>query len=1418
MDLREQAKALGIAVDFYTIDGEHHALDEAQLSAFIALLAAPTQGDYAGSLLLEASGGELELPKQAFPVVAVDMLDETYARVAGLEANVETQTLHYPALDYGYYTLRVAGEHQRAIYQCIVAPAKVYTAPALETAPQTGLTLQFYGLRSARNWGIGDFADLSRLLESVGKADLTFIGINPLHALFTSHPASASPYSPSSRIWLNPLYLAVDEIPAFQQSDAAQSWFSSAPIQAKLGALRESETVDYAAVWALKKAALQQAFAAFCKDARHAAAREAFAIFQAQKEVALKYFALFEAIDNELNLGNGGGWSNWPAEFQDSESACVQGFLATHQEEVTFYQWLQWLCDVQLTALQSKAKSVGVALGIYGDLAVGCARGGADTWVRRRDYSLAASIGAPPDPLGPVGQNWQLPPFNPQQLNVTGFAAFITLLRANMRLYGVIRIDHVMSLSRLWWILGDESAQTGAYVQYPLAHLMAILAIESHRARCTVIGEDLGTVSDALRASLAQYGVYSYCVLYFMQQQQTFIAPNRYPKRALSVTSNHDLAPLSGFWQGADIAQFAKLGVYDEATAAQAHSAREVQKQALFQAIKQAGVVPWNTPYRAELTPALATAIQVFAASAASQLHALQLENVLGMTANFNLPGVAAGYPNWAVKLPLTLAQLEEAAPLTLLRQKIRDNTTMQENLSQLQAAPYPPLDAQEVTTIDALFAARCGDPFAYLGVHELASGKTVIRSMQPQAQEVFVYAKNHTACVAKLQAIDARGLFAGEVDKDALAAGYVLDVVYADGAHQRKEDVYAFWSHLQELDAWLFAEGKHRRPFEMLGAHRVAVAGVAGVKFSVWAPNAKRVSVVGDFNFWDGRMHPMRFHQKIGVWEIFIPDVDVGALYKYEVLGADDVVRLKADPLAFAAQLRPDTASIVAPLPEKIPTDAARGVRNHTNQPISIFEVHLGSWRRHLEDDSCLSYAELAQDLVAYVKDMGFTHIECLPLAEYPFDDSWGYQATGLYAPTARYGSPEMLKALLESAHAAGINVILDWVVGHFPTDDYGLARFDGTHLYEYANPQEGFHQDWNTLIYNFSRDEVRNYLSANALYWIERFGFDGLRVDAVASMIYRDYSRPQGEWVPNRYGGRENLEAIDFLRTTNTMLHQEAANSVTFAEESTSFTGVTAESGLNFNYKWNMGWMNDTLRYMQEDPLYRCYHHDLMTFGMAYHYSERFVLPLSHDEVVHGKRSMLSKMPGDRWQQFANLRAYYGFMYAHPGKKLLFMGNEFAQVREWNFHHSLDWHLLEENQDAGHRGMQAWVKALNQVYRVLPALSELDQAPTGFDWLVVDDKENSVFVFERIDSAGNRVIAVSNFTPQVLKNYRFGVNQAGRYSVVLNSDDEKFHGSGVGSAAVESEAIASHQRAQSITLTIGPLATLYLQWQREA
>lgn len=716
--------------------------------------------------------------------------------------------------------------------------------------------------------------------------------------------------------------------------------------------------------------------------------------------------------------------------------------------------------------------------------------------------------------------------------------------------------------------------------------------------------------------------------------------------------------------------------------------------------------------------------------------------------------------------------------------------------------------------TIDALVNGNHADPFAVLGMHETGDGLAV-RAWLPGAVSAAVIDRASGRAVAALERIDARGLFAGAVPRRRNRFAYRLRVDW--GTHtQALDDAYRFGPVLGDMDVWLLGEGTHRRPYEVLGAHPMELDGVAGVHFAVWAPNAQRVSVVGSFNNWDGRRHVMRRRAELGVWEIFVPHAASGDLYKFEIKGPDGALHLKADPFAFRAQLRPDTASVVHGLPPICASAAARQRANGFAAPMSIYEVHPGSWRRMPEEgDRWLTYRELAEQLIPYVKVMGFTHVELLPVSEHPFDGSWGYQPTGLYAATSRFGTPDDFRYFVDTAHANGIGVIVDWVPAHFPTDAHGLARFDGTCLYEHEDPREGFHQDWNTLIYNYGRSEVANFLIGNALFWIERYGVDGLRVDAVASMLYRDYSRAEHEWIPNRYGGRENLEAIDFLRRMNETVGAERPEAVVMAEESTSFPNVSRpvqSGGLGFQYKWNMGWMNDTLAYMREDPVNRKYHHDKLTFGMLYAFSENFVLPLSHDEVVHGKGSLLAKMPGDEWQRFANLRAYYGFMWGHPGAKLLFMGGEFAQAAEWDADRSLDWHLL---QYPLHAGVQRLVRDLNLALRHENALHTLNFDASGFEWISPDDRDNSVFAFLRRGADGSIVVVVSNFTPVPRHDYRIGAPRAGRYREIVNSDLAEYGGSGLTNGTLHTEAEPVHGRAQSLRLTLPPLATVMLKFE---
>ncbi len=725
-------------------------------------------------------------------------------------------------------------------------------------------------------------------------------------------------------------------------------------------------------------------------------------------------------------------------------------------------------------------------------------------------------------------------------------------------------------------------------------------------------------------------------------------------------------------------------------------------------------------------------------------------------------------------------------------------------------------LEAEDARRISA---GTHADPFSVLGVHEV-DGRQTVRVFMPDATGVELLDPSTRRRIATLRQVSgAPGVFVGQAARRGKPFAYLLRIFHGDG-QRVADDPYRYGPVLGELDEHLIGEGAHLDLWKALGAHVMTHEGTEGTHFAVWAPNARRASVVGDFNCWDGRRHVMRLRGRTGVWETFVPGVGEGASYMYELLGPDGrLLPQRADPFGFGSEHPPRTASVVRRLDAHAWEDeqwiSSRAARQGIDQPISVYEVHLGSWRRVPEEgDRPLSYVEHARHLVGYARDMGFTHIELMPVAEFPFDGSWGYQPVGLYAPTVRHGTLEEFRHLVEACHAAGIGLILDWVPGHFPGDPHGLGRFDGTPLYEHRDPREGFHPDWNTLIYNYGRREVSNYLVANALYWLKEHHVDGLRVDAVASMLYRDYSRKEGEWIPNRHGGRENLEAISFMQRTNAAAYGDVPGIMMVAEESTAFPGVSRpvdRGGLGFGFKWNMGWMNDTLSYMREDPVHRKHHHHKMTFGLQYAFSENFILPLSHDEVVHGKGSMIDKMPGNGLDKFANLRAYYGFMWGHPGKKLVFMGCEFAHGAEWNHDSSLDWSLLESDL---HGGMQRLVRDLNALYRSAPGLHRRDCRPDGFAWIEDGACEESILAWLRRGGDGiPPVLVVCNFTPVERRDRRIGVPEPGRWVELLNTDAAAYGGGGRGNAGgADSERVAASGCEHSLCLTLPPLSTLFL------
>ncbi|UHD18782.1 1,4-alpha-glucan branching protein GlgB [Thiocapsa bogorovii] len=712
---------------------------------------------------------------------------------------------------------------------------------------------------------------------------------------------------------------------------------------------------------------------------------------------------------------------------------------------------------------------------------------------------------------------------------------------------------------------------------------------------------------------------------------------------------------------------------------------------------------------------------------------------------------------------------------------------------------------------LQRIIEARHHDPFEVLGRH-LEGDRAVVRAFLPGAESVTLVEASEP--FARIEGTD---LFLWEGSASKVPERYRIDWVDAAGEHHVHHDPYCFPPQLPDFDLHLFGEGRHWHAYRFLGSHLTDVDGVSGVQFAVWAPSAERVSVVGDFNQWDGRAHPMRVRGGTGVWELFIPGIGQGGFYKYEIRDRATNIHVKIDPYAQAFQERPQTAGFICPESRFRWADqgwlAARAESDWQHRPFSVYEVHLGSWQRGANGEF-LNYRVLAKQLADYVTELGFTHIELLPITEHPLDASWGYQCTGYFAPSARFGSPDDFRFFVDYLHRRGIGVLLDWVPAHFPKDAYALARFDGTALYEHADPRMGEHKDWGTLIFNFGRNEVKNFLLSSALYWLDEFHLDGLRVDAVASMLYLDYSRNAGEWIPNKYGGNENLEAVDFIRQLNTVTHEQHPGTLMIAEESTAWPAVSRPTylgGLGFSMKWNMGWMHDTLSYMQKDPIYRHYHHDLLTFGLLYAFTENFVLPFSHDEVVHGKKSMLDKMPGDAWQKFASLRLLYTFMFSYPGKKLLFQGCEFAHGAEWDFDEAMDWDLLERPQ---HEGIKQIVADLNRLYREQPALYEVDFDSSGFEWIDCHDSSQSVLSYLRKDLSGKQIVAAAfNFTPVPRTNYRIGVPEPGFYREALNSDAELYGGSNVGNqGGVEAEPVSWMGRPYSIPIALPPLAGLIL------
>jgi alpha-1,4-glucan:alpha-1,4-glucan 6-glycosyltransferase/4-alpha-glucanotransferase len=1195
----------------------------------------------------------------------------------------------------GYYTFTARVRGRVRTTTVIVAPSNGARGRFADDWRAFGLVAPLFSLHSQRSWGSGDLTDLDELGRLAAAEQASVVATLPLLAGFGPEPFEASPYRPLSREFWHERWIDVERVPELAWSPAAHALLDGPYAPARRAAWVDDGLVDGARVVAAKRAVLQALAGSFERagPARAAALRD---FVHRRPEVV--EFARFRAAGERF----GTEWRHWPA----SARGGLVRWNDVDPVSERYYIYAQWIADEQMSELAERFAQRGQTLAL--DLPVGAHPCGYDVWRHRQDYAPGISVGAPPDGFFARGQSWGFPPPRPEACRSSGHRDLRAALAHHLRVAGLLRIDHIMGLQRLFWVPDGAEPASGVYVGMPLRELMAIVAIEAQRHGADIVGEDLGTVDDALRAAMEHNGVRRTYVAQFGIHPDADPALEAPPAGSVASFGTHDLPTFAGWWEGRDIAERVEYGQLDEARADIERAERERLCVALCDSAADTSA------------PALARVHDELARSDAG-LVLVQLEDLVGQVEAVNLPGTSTERPNWQRRLDVAMEEL-------------------------------------------------VGDP----RVHD---GLAPLREHRSQ----------------------------GTIRTTA-------------GLTRAPETVFGV-SRLDASDLHLFNEGRHFRLYEKLGAHPMSAGGAAGCYFAVWAPNAERVAVVGDFNGWDGTRHPLAPVGGSGVWEGFLPGVGVGDRYKYRVrsrLGGHEFD--KADPYARRSEEPPATASVIWSDSHEWGDQEwirTRADRQGVARPMSIYEVHLGSWRRVPEaGNRWLSYTELAPLLIEHVHRHGFTHVELLPIMEHPFYGSWGYQATGFFAPTARYGTPDDFAALVDGLHQAGIGVILDWVPSHFPSDGFALAEFDGTHLYEHADPRQRVHPDWGSWIFNYDRNEVRSFIVSNACFWLDHFHIDGLRVDAVASMLYLDYSRQPGEWVPNRFGGNENLEAIALLQQANIEAYGSFPDVVTIAEESTAWPGVSQPAhlgGLGFGFKWDMGWMHDTLDYFAREPVHRPWHHDELTFRAIYADTEHFVLPLSHDEVVHGKGSLLERMAGDDWQRFANLRLLYGYQFTQTGKKLMFMGDEFAQRTEWNHDASLDWHLLEQ---PAHAGIATWVRRLNELYRNEAALHRDDLGGRAFAWIACDDRAHSVLCYERRDDAGNVLVVVANFTPIPREAYRVGMPGGGRWEVAVNSDAPEFGGSGypVPDGFI-AEPVRWHDRDHSAELTLPPLALMVLR-----
>lgn len=1173
-------------------------------------------------------------------------------------------------VEYGYHQLSISIDQR--IYHCFVisAPYSAYMNDHC-SHKKFGLFVPIYALHTRHAASAGTLTTFKHFITWAAKQGASLIGTLPLSAaFFDDHFYEPSPYSPASRLFWNEFYLDVD--------------LNIEPTDERL--------VDYKEIMKFKRAGLERNWQTIYYDKAAWSQLEKYT----EDNPDLNLYASFRAKmehDKTHHL-------DWSDEDHREVLQC-----ANRSANFEYHRYVQWLMDHQLSDLKNHAKHHDILL--YLDMPVGVNSLSYDTWRYRDEFVFEAAMGAPPDVLFSKGQNWGMPPLHPSKIRRSQYNYFRKFLSVLMKKIHMLRIDHIISFHRLFWIPHTFPASEGAYVEYPAEEIYAILCLESHRHQVILVGENLGTVPDYINKSLIRHGIYQMYILQYELEGSNSIDYQKIPERSIAGLNTHDMPPFAAYQLGLDIQTRQHLDLITEDKVTNEKSHRNSQVAALSKHLHETDLL--HNYSSNEIKNLFIACLMLLAISPAEYLL-INLEDIWLEIQPQNVPSTSLNYPNWQKKTRFDF----------------------------------------ETITIDP----------------SIISILNIISIVRPKPHPAI----NH--CITS-------------------------------------DDIY------------LFNEGNHIRLYEKLGAHYINHNGVKGVHFAVWAPNAKSVSVVGDFNDWNKNANILHPTESSGIWRGFVVNAAIGHKYKFLIHSLSLPLEIeKSDPFGYYHEQAPGNASIIWNI-DYVWHDQEwlnkRHCFNHRS-PISIYELHIGSWRRVPEENfRFLTYRELAPVLTDYVIEMGYTHVEFLPVMEHPFYGSWGYQISGYFSPTSRYGQPQDFMYLIDYLHQHNIGVILDWVPSHFPCDEHGLAFFDGTYLYEHADKKQGYHPDWKTAIFNYGRNEVQSFLISSAMFWLDKYHADGIRVDAVASMLYLDYSRLEHEWVPNQYGGRENLDAVSFLKKLNETVYRHYPDVHMIAEESTAWQGVshpTFAGGLGFGFKWDMGWMHDTLQYFKRDPIHRSYHHNELTFRMNYAYSENYILPLSHDETVHGKGSLLGRMPGNDTEKIANLRLLLGFMYAQPGKKLLFMGNDIAQWHEWNHEQSIDWHLLQYDR---HQQIQLWVKKLNHIYCTESALHEFDCHPNGFEWIDHQNNNQNIFCFAR-KSQKDVILIILNTAPIVWNQFRIGTPESGNWQELINSDDVQFGGKKTTLSCFKTVNIPSHHRACSIELNIPAYGIVFLKHYQES